>query len=91
MLLPVCTGKHKYRDVLRTEPNISGGAFLRESLTFSFENFLAFGKISLDKNRQKSITKVPQNSNANMTILQMQHQKKKKNSSWKKTSLKIMH
>ena len=78
MLLPVCTGKHKYRDVLRTEPNISGGAFLRESLTFSFENFLAFGKISLDKNRQKSITKVPQNPNANMTILQMQHQKKKK-------------
>ena len=78
MLLPVCTGKHKYRDVFRTEPNISGGAFLRESLTCSFENFFAFGKISLDKNRQKSITKVPQNPNTNMTILRMQHQKKKK-------------
>ena len=50
---------------------------LRESLTCSFESFFAFGKISLDKNRQKSITKVPQNPNANMTISRMQHQKKK--------------
>ena len=71
MLLPVCTGKRKYRDVFRTESNISGGAFLRGSLTCSFDKFFAFGEISLAKNKQKIITKVPQNPNANMTILRM--------------------